>query len=160
MRRFNTKGMWHIPKTGKKKKKQPKLSEEDLIVVEECYCPNGHMLINPEVEFGGHHGILIKVKKGHESGFIALSPICGDKSRFSFDVELIEGELLEMSCLECGASFPVYGPCDCGGEYITLVLTKGLDFTSCIGICTRVGCNNSWIKHGDEIRRYYLREKL
>jgi len=51
MRRFNAKGMWHIPSIGKGKKKKPRWSEEDLIVVEECYCPNGHSLINPEYEF-------------------------------------------------------------------------------------------------------------
>lgn len=140
--------------------KKPGKEECKPEVITECYCPNRHNLVNAQSVFREYNGIVLKVKCAGKTGLLFLSPICGDKSRFSFDVELIEGELLEMSCLECGVSFPVYGPCDCGGEYITLFLSKDLDYTNCIGICTRVGCNNSWMKHGDEIRRCYLREKL
>ncbi|UCG28420.1 MAG: hypothetical protein JSV24_03400 [Bacteroidales bacterium] len=155
MKRFNTKGRMIFPSHKKhgKEKAEPE-------VIKECYCPNGHNLVNTQSVFREYNGIVLKVKCAGKSGLVFLSPICGDKSRFSFDVDLVEGELLEISCLECGASFPVYGPCDCGGQYITLFLGKDLEFTNCLGICNRVGCTNSWMRYGDEIRRCYMRETL
>jgi hypothetical protein len=158
MRRFNAKGMWHIPNIGGKKKAKPKLSVEDLIVVEECYCPNGHLLISPDVDFNGHPGILIKVKRGTDSGFIALSPICGDKSKHSIDIELEDGEVLDLLCPECNVPLPVYAPCDCGGDMITLFADKQGNFCNCIGICNRVGCSHSEIKKGTELFNIYRRK--
>ena len=157
MRRFNAKGMWHIPSMGKKKKK-PKLSDEDLIVVEECYCPNGHSLINPEIEFSGHPGILIKVKKGDQVGAIALSPVCGDKSKSSIEIELSDGEILDLLCPECNVPLPVYAPCDCGGDMITLFADKQGNFCNCIGVCNRVGCTHSELKKGTELFNIYRRK--
>jgi len=154
MKRFNSKGRMIFPSHKKSEK------EDKLDVVTECYCPNGHNLVNSQSVFREYNGIVLKAQCAGKTGLIFLSPIAGDKSRFTFDLDLIEGELLELSCLECGAPFPVYGPCDCGGKYVALFLDKELDFSNCIGICNRVGCANSWIKTGDEIRRCYLREKL
>ncbi len=154
MKRFNSKGRMIFP--SHKKSGQ----EDKPDVVTECYCPNGHNLVNSQSVFREYNGIVLKAQCAGKTGLIFLSPIAGDKSRFTFDLDLIEGELLQLSCLECGAPLPVYGPCDCGGKYVALFLDKELDFSHCIGICNRVGCTNSWIKSGDEIRRCYLREKL
>ena len=88
MTRFNAKGMWRIP-GGKKKKKGKDAIDEDM-VIKQCYCPNGHDLINPKVNVRGYNGILIKIKKGKNEGFVALSPICGDKSKYTIDIEVSE----------------------------------------------------------------------
>ncbi len=157
MRRFNSKGTWHIPSRGKNRKK-PRLSEEDLIIVEECYCPNGHSLVDSRVEFRGHPGILIKVKKGNETGAIALSPICGDNSKYSIDIELSDGEILDLLCPHCNVPLPVYAPCDCGGDMITLFADKQGNFCNCIGVCNRVGCSHSEIKNGTELFKIYRRK--
>ena len=68
MGRFNSKGMWNIPYVKKKQKSKKKVTDDndDLIIVEECYCPNGHNLVTPDVEFQERHGILIKIKKGKD----------------------------------------------------------------------------------------------
>ncbi len=158
MRRFNSKGMLNIPKPGGKKKKKSRLSEEDLIIVEECYCPNGHSLINPEIEFRGYPGILIKVKKDNQIGAIALSPICGDNSKYSIDIELSDGEFLDLLRPECNVPLPLYAPCDCGGNMITLFADKQGNFCDCIGIWNRVGCSHSEIKKGTELFNIYYRK--
>ncbi len=51
MKRFNSKGMWNIPGTGRKKK--AKATTEEPMIVKKCYCPNGHNLINPKVNVQG-----------------------------------------------------------------------------------------------------------
>ena len=156
MRRFDSKGKWKIPSTRKPKKK--KLADEDCIVVNECYCPNGHNLIDPEVSFKNHPGIVIRVKKGSETGSIALSPICGDKAKHAIDIELSEGEILDLLCPVCNIPLPVYAPCDCGGDMITLFADKMGNFCNCIGICNRVGCSHAEIKQGSELFNIYRRK--
>lgn len=155
MTRFNSKGMWRIP-SAKKKKGQAEIDED--LVVKKCYCPNGHDLINPKVNVHGYKGILIKVKKGKEEGFIALSPICRDKSKYTIDIELSEGEIIEMLCPECNVPLPVYAPCDCGGDMITLFCDKHGNFCNCIGICNRVGCSHAEVKAGSDLFNIYRRK--
>lgn len=140
--------------------KKPGDEDKKPQVIKECYCPNGHNLINQQSVFNEFNGIVLKVTCAGKIGLLFLSPICGDKSRFTFDLDLIEGELLEIHCLECDTPLPVYGPCKCGGKFVTMFLDKEPDYTNCIGICTRVGCSHSWIKHGDDIRRCFMSEKL
>ena len=62
MRRFNSKGMWHFPNIIRKKKSKARPFYEKLII-KECYCPNGHNLVSPKVDFKGYNGILMKVTK-------------------------------------------------------------------------------------------------
>ena len=131
MTRFNSKGMWRIP-TGKRRKSLQEIDED--LVIRKCYCPNGHDLINPKVNVRGYNGILIKVKRGKEEGLMALSPICGDKSKYTIDIELNEGEIIELLCPVCNVPLPVYAPCDCGADMITLFCDKHGNFCNCIGI--------------------------
>lgn len=157
MRRFDSKGMWHFPHIIRKKKKKIKPLDEEMII-KECYCPNGHDLVSPKVDFKGENSILIKVKKGRKTGFIALSPICGDKSKVTLDVELEEGEILELLCPVCNIPLPVYAPCECGGDMITLFADKQGNYCNCIGVCNRVGCTHAEIKRGTELFNIYRRK--
>ena len=157
MKRFNARGMWNIPSARKRRKKGQADIDEDMII-KECYCPNGHNLINPKVNVRGYNGILIKVKKGKEEGLMALSPICGDKSKYTIDIELSEGEIIELLCPECNVPLPVYAPCDCGADMITLFCDKHGNFCNCIGICNRVGCSHAEIKKGSELFNIYRRK--
>jgi hypothetical protein len=155
MTRFNAKGMWRIPKAKKKKRNKDDIDED--MVVKECYCPNGHNLINPKVNVRGYKGILIKIKQGKDEGFMALSPICGDKSKYTIDIEVSEGELIDLLCPECDVPLPVYAPCDCGGDMITLFCDKHGNFCNCIGVCNRVGCSHAEIKRGSDLFNIYRR---
>jgi hypothetical protein len=157
MRRFTAKGLLNFPNIiGKKKQKtrQP----EDEVVIKECFCPNGHNLVSPKVDIKGKNGILIKVKKGRKTGFIALSPVCGDKSKVTLDVELEEGEILELLCPICNVPLPVYAPCECGGDMVTLFCDKQGNYCNCIGICNRVGCTHAEIKQGTDLFNIYRRK--
>jgi hypothetical protein len=155
MTRFNSKGMWKIP-SAKKKKKGDQTIDEDM-VIKQCYCPNGHDLINTKVNVRGYKGIMIKVKKGKDEGFMALSPICGDKSKYTIDIDLSEGEIIELLCPDCNVPLPVYAPCDCGADMITLFCDKHGNFCNCIGICNRVGCSHAEIKKGSDLFNIYRR---
>ncbi|HEC42939.1 MAG TPA: hypothetical protein ENI20_08950 [Bacteroides sp.] len=155
MTRFNSKGMWRIPSV-KKKKKGDQTIDEDM-VIKQCYCPNGHDLINNKVNVRGYKGILLKVKKGKDEGLMALSPICGDKSKYTIDIDLSEGEIIELLCPDCNVPLPVYAPCDCGADMITLFCDKHGNFCNCIGICNRVGCSHSEIKKGSDLFNIYRR---
>jgi hypothetical protein len=155
MTRFNAKGMWRIP-NAKKKKKGDAAIDDDMII-KQCFCPNGHDLINPKVNVRGYKGILIRIKKGKDEGFVALSPICGDKSKYTIDIEVSEGEIIDLLCPECNVPLPVYAPCDCGGDMITLFCDKHGNFCNCIGICNRVGCSHAEIKKGSDLFNIYRR---
>ena len=114
MKRFNKKGMLVIPDP--RKKESPK---EKILVIEECYCSNGHSLISSMAVFDGFDGILFKAKRGKESGMIALSPVYGEKNRISLDLNLIDGDIWDFYCPECNVTLPNYNTCDCGARLIT-----------------------------------------
>ena len=69
---------------------------KEMIVIRDCYCPNGHNLVTNRARFGDHDGIIIGVGDPDKMGYIALSPLYGDKSRVCFDYDLQEGELLTL----------------------------------------------------------------
>lgn len=147
MKRFDEKGMMIIPNPVKGKV----VDAEKVIIVKEVYCPNGHNLISSRVSFNGYPGILLKIEKGAEVGFVGLSPIYGEKCRVSIDIDLKPGELYDLFCPECGEILPIHSSCRCGGDFIALFLSPQNDFSECIGICNRVDCPNSKILEGGEM---------
>ena len=152
MSRFNAKGMWRFPK------KRRSDEDDDILVVKKCFCPNGHNLVSSRVEFKGYNGIMIKVTKNGETGFLAVSPLCGDKSKLTLDIDLSDGEILKLLCPVCDVPLPVYAPCDCGGDMITLFADDKGNYCNCIGICNRVGCSHAEIKNPDELFALYRKK--
>lgn len=148
MRRFNSKGMLVFPTSDKKVSKIAK----SVWVVEEAFCQNGHSLIGTQAVFNNHKGIYIKIKGNNKEGYIALSPICGDKSWIACDIELENGEILDFYCPECGVKLPIYRRCACGGHLFTLFTDKNADFGNCIGVCNRIGCQESEVVQANELR--------
>lgn len=140
MRAFTANGMLYIPTREKVIKPQKK-----AIIIQECFCPEGHNLISSRFSFDGHNGILLKVRHGRNSGFIALSPICGQKSRIDSGITLVENDLLVLSCPHCHSRLPVYSPCECGANLVTFFLDQEGSFTNCIGVCNRIGCKHAVI---------------
>jgi hypothetical protein len=138
MERFDKKGMIVIPNPVRKA-----AGKDKVLIISELYCPNGHTLINDRAVFNGYKGILIGIRRGDSRGFVALSPICGDKTRISIDIDLPADCLVKLFCPLCGIDLPVYANCGCGGELIALFLTREANFMDCIGVCNRIGCINA-----------------
>ena len=61
-------------------------------------------------------------------------------------------------CPECKVPLPIYAPCDCGADMITLFRDKHGNFCNCIGICNRVGCSHAEIKRGSDMFNIYRRK--
>lgn len=116
---------------------------DDILVLEECYCPNGHNLVTPRANFSGFPGIVLKVKLNNEWGTVALSPIYCDKSKISFGVDIHKGDIAQFYCPDCGVEIPSYCECSCGASIVCMFLDKKADYRDCIGICSRVGCFNA-----------------
>ena len=148
MKLFNTKGMMVFPNPIKKSELY---KEKSMILIKECYCQNGHNLINNKAVFNGHNGIILKVKRGRHIGTVALSPVYGYKTRVCMDAKLNPGEKWQICCPECDEPLPVYSSCTCGGDIVALFLDKNTDFSNSILICSRIDCFNAQIKFNDEI---------
>jgi len=148
MKRFDSKGMLVIPNPVSS---ESICKQKKLLLVNECYCQNGHNLISNSAIFNGFKGIVIKVRRGEQEGLVALSPVYGYKSRVSLNVDLFDEQIWEICCPQCRVSLPVYSDCSCGGNMIALFTDKGASFSNCIGICNRIGCYNAGIQHSNEL---------
>ncbi len=126
---------------------------KELIVIRECYCPNGHSLISDQAVFDGHNGIVLKVKSKDKEGIIALDPVYGMKHRYS-SFNLPKDELLQIVCPECGIPLPVFSNCSCGGELVTLFLDQKSKFANSILICNRVDCQHAQLRFNNEVVLY------
>jgi hypothetical protein len=146
--RFNTKGMMIIPNPIKS---GSICRQKELIVVQSCYCPNGHNLISPQAVFNGFEGIILKIRREGQEGLVALSPVYGYKSRVALRVEMEEGQIWKVSCPHCDEPLPLYDKCECGADMICLFLDKSANFGSSICICNRIGCHHAGIHYSDEI---------
>jgi hypothetical protein len=151
MTRFDQSGMMIFP-SPEKIKKAAELKE--LIVIKQCFCPEGHNLVSEQAVFDGFNGIVLKVKNDNQEGLIALNPVYGLKHRISFGIKLKKDEMLDVLCPDCGKALPVYSVCSCGGNLVTLFLNDKNDFTSSLLICNRVDCNNAQIRFHNEVVNY------
>lgn len=143
---FNNKGMMVFPNPQKKQSEH-----ENIIVVKDAFCSNGHSLINKRVRFNGLDGIYLKVKHSEKSGYVGLSPIFGDKSRIFIDIDLVKNDIIDLFCPTCDTLLPIFSTCSCGSKFIALYTSKELNFKDCIGICNRVDCVNSEIISGNQL---------
>ncbi len=137
---FNNKGMMLFPNPKKDRKESDK-----IIVVKECFCSNGHNLVNKRVNFNGFDGILLKASHKDEHGFVGLSPVFGDKSRIFMDLDVKTDDVLNLYCPHCDVPLPIYSSCSCGENIVALFSTPKVEFANCIGICNKVDCVNAEI---------------
>ena len=124
---------------------------KELIVINHCYCPNGHDLVTSRARFGEHNGIIIGVGEPEKMGYIALSPFYGDKSMVSFDYDLVDGELLSLLCPVCKTQLPSYAVCECGGVLTVMFTKPEVDYRNLEGVCNRVGCRHAEIKNEGQL---------
>jgi len=140
MKMFNNKGMMLFPNPKKEIKEN-----EKIIIVKECFCSNGHNLINKRVNFNGFEGIFLKVIHNSKIGFVGLSPVFGDKSRIFIDIDVKKNDVLDLYCPHCDIALPIYSSCSCGEKLVALFTSSKLEFSNCIGICNKVDCVNAEI---------------
>ncbi|MGQ8336787.1 hypothetical protein ACUNWD_09570 [Sunxiuqinia sp. A32] len=145
MNRFTNQGKIHFPKNKIFRLARRPKKQKSQVVLKECFCPNGHSLIDENMHFCEHPGIKVKVKRnGNDEGFLALSPKFGDYSKITIDIKLKNGDLLEMFCPECNAKLPVYSSCYvCDNQMLTLFTSSEKSYSHCLGVCQKVGCHNS-----------------
>jgi len=151
MPRFDQKGMMVFP-IPEKIKAAGKM--ENLLVIKQCFCPNGHNLVSEQAVFDTFNGIMVKVKRSGAEGLVALNPVYGLKHRVTIGIKLVKDELLEVLCPECGVAMPVYSACSCGGSLVALFLEPDADFTNSVLICNRVDCHNAQIRLHNEMVHY------
>lgn len=149
---FDKNGLMIFPQPARLKVR----SKEKVILIKECYCPNGHNLVNKRANFNGFDGILLKIIKENNFGIVALSPIFGDKSRVCIDIELKDKELLKIVCPSCDVQLPVYSSCECGGDLLSLFAEPNQDFSNSVGFCNRVNCDNAEIISGGELLNHSM----
>ena len=148
MKLYDNKGKMKFPEPRKS------IKENDQIeIIEECFCQNGHNLKSSRIKFNTLNGIYLKVKNDKKEGFIGLSPVCGSKTRVSIDIDLEKDERYNFYCPECDVKLPVFSPCpSCSGNLITIFRNNNADYNYCIGVCNTVDCAHAEIKTGDEMR--------
>jgi hypothetical protein len=151
MKLFDKKGMMLFPNP---MKRSEICESENLLVINECYCPNGHNLISEQAIFNGFQGIIIKVSRNKQSGLVALSPVYGYKSRVSLDLPIHKDEIWEAYCPECNEKLPYFSDCSCHGKLFALFLDQSAEFSNSILICNRIDCFNAQIKYNNEIVHY------
>lgn len=110
--------------------------------------------------FDEFEGLVFKVKRNDKVGIVALTPVFGDNSRISIDVDLKDGEIWKAFCPECDVELPNYTMCECGADLITFFTNRNADYGSILGLCNRVGCRHATIRLGDELLTKSMLEAL
>lgn len=156
MRLFDENGLMVFP-TDAMRTLQPR---SQMVVLQQCYCPRGHNLVNDKAQFNDFDGILLRVRdRDMREGLVALSPVYGDKSRIALGLHLSKGDTMTLLCPECGVPLPVYDECGCGADVIALFTKPAPDYGNCVGICNRVGCYNAELRSGNELLSVANREQ-
>jgi hypothetical protein len=122
-------------------------------VVINCYCHNGHNLLDPTYQFNDFDGLTVQLKTEKQTGLLALSPVIGDMDRTFIDFDGTEGELVEINCPTCAEQLPEYDKCSCGAYLVAMFTTPDNNFANCIGICPRIGCLHSKIITNFNLRK-------
>jgi hypothetical protein len=152
MEQFDKKGMILIPNPVRKVTGTVK-----VLMIRELFCPVGHSLISERAIFNGYPGILLGVEFNESKGLVALSPICGDKTRVSLDIDLPADCIVNLFCPTCGIDLPRYATCGCEADLTALFLTRHASFADCIGVCNRIGCINArFVTNGELISETML----
>ncbi len=107
------------------------------LVIRHARCPNGCLLMSPEVPIGGHPSIHVRVRQGGREGDVYLDPAYGSFNHRS-DIEIAEGSVVSFSCPQCGVSLeePDRFCGTCSAPLFVMHLPRG----GRIEGCTRKGC--------------------
>ncbi len=156
MDRFDGRGMLVFPNPEFHNEKPDK----NIVVIGEAFGPSGKSLINNRVHFGKFPGIIVRVrKKAGSEGLVGISPVYKSSSRVSLDIDLENGEEVEMFDPSDGSALPIFDKCEkCGSDLVAIYLTKDCSLNDSAVICRRIGCSNEEIHAGGEILNRRLLE--
>ncbi|MCF7884953.1 MAG: hypothetical protein K9M80_00520 [Candidatus Marinimicrobia bacterium] len=118
--------------------------EYDKVVdVQHAYCPKGCNLMSDKVKIGGLDSILVDLEYNDERGKVYLDPEYGSFNH-KFEIEVPEGEVVELFCPHCGVSLTEEGEkCNtCSSPVFHLDLP---DQGTLIG-CLKKGCFDHKLK--------------
>ncbi len=65
-------------------------------------CPNGHALQDSQVKIHREPSLKVKVRNKGKEGYLYLDPVYGRYDNIIKDIEINEGDVVEMFCPECG----------------------------------------------------------
>ncbi|NOZ13536.1 MAG: hypothetical protein GXO69_07800 [Acidobacteria bacterium] len=116
-------------------------------IVVSAFCCNGHPLVSEENPcIDDLATIHLRVRSTTGETDLYLSPIQGDPRVMGGD-QIPEGELLDVFCPVCGASFEAVAPCYCRhGMFIAIYLKPDCQYREAVVICNSWGCKHSFIK--------------
>jgi hypothetical protein len=105
--------------------------------VTDARCPKGCSLMVPEVPIHGHPSIGVRLSFGDQRALFYLDPVFGSFDN-RCDIEIPEGQLVELRCLACGESLrSEEGACPiCAADMFVLHLPNG----GIVEGCLRKGC--------------------
>ena len=152
------------PREAKQKREIEQSIDGKIVVVRHAFCPDGHDVMSESVNFNGHDGIHLKIRRPDgDEGDMILSPIFRDQTIVYMGTKPAAGEKLDVFCPICGVKLPILSQCEnCdGGEIRVLSLSKEFDIANGIAFCDMVGCPSSYILDSDElIEQAYLEDVL
>ena len=108
------------------------------IRVAEGRCPHGHSLMSDAKRFDSERAIALRVRNAGREGMIFLNPFYG-RFEYECDIELKRGDIVELSCPECGVSLAIDERCKlCDIPMFAVQLPDGGQ----VEACPAVGCHN------------------
>jgi len=127
------------------------------LAIKEGRCPNGHSLMTDAVRFDGQRAVTVTVRVGGRTGELFLNPFYG-RFEYRCDLDLKRGDVVALSCPECGASLTIDTVCRlCNIPMFAVHLPDG----GLVEACPKIGCHNHSLKIVDldaQLERMYVDE--
>ena len=160
--KFNEQGFMVIPDTKQMqlKKELAEVLSDKIVVVRQAFCPNGHNVVQNRYKFSGFAGIHLKAEINGNKGDLILSPIFGDHSHITIDIDINLGDQPKMTCPICGVELPILKKCEnCeSGNMLVLSMREKFDITDGIAFCDVAGCPSAYILDAEKlINEEYLK---
>jgi hypothetical protein len=117
--------------------------EQDFLVVEALYCPNGHNLLVDSVRIHNEASVKLKLKVNEQSGFVFIDAFWGSHAKLFSFLPPVTGQAVHSSafCPYCDCLLTENSVCtadQCGSTLgFVLYLPGGKNR---IHICARLGC--------------------
>jgi hypothetical protein len=118
-------------------------------------CPHcNHSLLDYNIPIRGKPSIKLFVKSGNNTGILNLCSIYGCYRKLC-DIDLADGDIVELMCPECKNSLKSKSLCDiCGAPLFVLKIESGGKLQN----CSRVNCKKHRVVFEDiydELMRYF-----
>jgi hypothetical protein len=143
--------------TSKEKSKKEKVQIEVEIGARKLHvahatCPKGHALQDKEVKIHREPSLKVKVRSRGKEGYLYLDPVYGRYDNIEKDINLKDGDVVQMFCPECGTDLrnPEETCQLCSAPMFIFNLPGG----GIVEGCTRKGCLFHKIKIVDAEKQF------